>query len=77
VRQLLGRRADVLTKNSYLQTALHRAADNGHIAVVEMLVKHGADLRAKDHYGYTAFYRAADQGHDEVARFLRDAMRKA
>jgi ankyrin repeat protein len=41
-----------------------------------MLVKHGADLRAKDHYGYTAFYRAADQGHDEVARFLRDAMRK-
>ncbi|RYN82789.1 hypothetical protein AA0120_g9495 [Alternaria tenuissima] len=76
VRQLLARRADVLTKNSYLQTALHRAADNGHIAVVEMLVKHGADLRAKDHYGYTAFYRAADQGHDEVARFLRDAMRK-
>jgi ankyrin repeat protein len=63
----------VLIRKSYLQTALHSAADNGHPSV-DILLDYGADAEARGHYGYTPFYRTADQGYDDITRLFQVRM---
>ncbi len=77
VRSLLdGDAVDVNeSKNIYQRTALHAAARVGHIDVVRILAKQ-ADVNKKDLYGWTALAYAQEEGHDEIAEFLRDAIRK-
>jgi ankyrin repeat protein len=50
VRWLLGQGANANARTPDLsrQTALHNAAWNGDLAMVQLLVEHGADLRARD-----------------------------
>jgi ankyrin repeat protein len=50
VRWLLGQGANANARNPGLsrQTALHNAAWNGDLDIVQLLVEHGADLRARD-----------------------------
>ena len=50
VRWLLGQGANANARNPGLsrQTALHNAAWNGDLDMVQLLVAHGADLRARD-----------------------------
>jgi ankyrin repeat protein len=50
VRWLLGQGANASARNASLsrQTALHNAAWNGDLEMVQLLVEHGADLRARD-----------------------------
>ena len=54
----------------FLQTALHRAAQQGNKEVVEVLLAHGADLRAQDRSGKTPFDLAVAAGHQSVAQLL-------
>ena len=47
-----------------------RAAERGHIEVVEALLAAGADTEKADGQGYTALMRAAEKGHIGVAEAL-------
>ena len=53
------------------RTPLHRAAEGGHIEVVEALLKAGANLEAQDEGSGTPLHRAAKGGHLEVVESLR------
>ena len=49
---------------------LHRAADSGHLEVLETMLACGFDPRARDKEGVTALHRAAMGGHLEAVRAL-------
>ena len=51
-------------------TALHFAAQAGHLAVVEFLVGAGADLEATSNNRWTALHWAAIEGHLAVVKYL-------
>lgn len=48
-------------------TALHHAAENGHVGVVEILFGAGANPRARNGTGATPLHLAASRGHEAVA----------
>lgn len=50
---------------------LHRAAPNGHAAVVRLLVENGVDVDA-EFGGKTALQRAASGGHEATVQILLD-----
>ncbi|KAI9726149.1 MAG: hypothetical protein M1828_001822 [Chrysothrix sp. TS-e1954] len=55
------------------QPPLCGAAENGHIQIVEVLLKHGAYLDVKDDQkGYTPLFLALDKNHINIVRRLVD-----
>lgn len=54
-------------------TALMKAAGNGHLAVVQLLVDEGADLLLHNQQGQTAAEFAAAGGHLAVLQYMREA----
>lgn len=52
-------------------TALHKAASNGHIVVCHILYKRGADLAKKNKHGHTAQQLAVLNKHAMVVNFFR------
>jgi len=72
MRRLLAAGADVKAKDKWLgQTPLSHAALNGHLDVIEFLVKEaGADVEPKSNLGRTPLSRAAYYGRLEVVKFL-------
>ncbi|KAL7936596.1 ankyrin repeat-containing domain protein [Trichoderma chlorosporum] len=52
------------------QTALHRAACNGHLEVLEILLMRGAQITKQDARGQTALHLAASAGKDQVINML-------
>ena len=54
------------------RTALHRAAYNGKIQVVEALLNAGADKAVKDIDGETALDLAQRNNHPAIVKLLRD-----
>lgn len=52
------------------RTALHLAADAGHKAMVELLLKGGANVNARDRIGRTPLFDAVDRGYLAVAQVL-------
>jgi len=55
------------------RTALHLAAAEGHVATVNLLLKHGASESAKDRWGVTPLQEALHNGHSDVAKLLHDS----
>jgi ankyrin repeat protein len=56
--------------DSFVKTALHRAAINGHKDVVELLLAEGAGVDARDWGLVTPLNYAVENGHREVASLL-------
>ena len=56
--------------NAASTTPLHIAAQQGHEAVVRLLLGRGASIDATDQEHRTALHTAAQQGHEAVARLL-------
>ena len=54
--------------------ALHRAARNGHEAVVRLLLEHEANVNAKTNYEETALYLATENGHETVVQLAVELM---
>lgn len=69
VQELLNDGADVNTQDQGGETPLHRAIRNGHVAVVEHLVKI-ADVNKPHHYGMTPLHIAASKGHEPIVKIL-------
>jgi ankyrin repeat protein len=55
-------------------TPLHEAAQNGHLALVTLLLEYGADRLAKTTGGLTAADLARQPGHDEVVNLLEGSL---
>ena len=54
-------------------TALHHAARNGDLEIVELLVEGGADVNAMTEPKHFPLYCAAGHGHVETTRFLLES----
>lgn len=61
---------DLDRKNAAGNTALHWAALNGHLAVVQALVRAGADVGVLNGVGQDAVFAAEAGGKEEVAGWL-------
>ena len=46
------------------------AAENGHEAVVKLLLEEGAELETKSNNGWTPLFYAAENGHKAVVKLL-------
>ena len=53
------------------QSSLHRAAAQGHVSTVVLLLAHGAERSLVDSAGRTALSYAEENGFDKVADILR------
>src|SRR5205814_7283 len=74
VQRLLEDGANIQAKTDIFgRTALDSTAENGHLAVVKLLLKAKADVNVKDKHGETALYRAAKNGHEAVVKLLLEA----
>ena len=70
-------RAKLGAKTNGGRTALHFAADGGHVEACALLLDRGAELGAKGNSGRTALDFAAAGGHEEVCKLLRGPRRGA
>ncbi|KAL1740698.1 hypothetical protein HDZ31DRAFT_85291 [Schizophyllum fasciatum] len=52
------------------ETALHKAALNGHMSVIQYLVPDKADVQAQDADGWTALHNACSKGYLDIVRWL-------
>lgn len=74
VRSLLDGGADPNAAQGDGLTALHLAAQEGHIEIVGLLIGAGAEVEAKTRIGdYTPLHLASGGGHASVARSLLEA----
>lgn len=71
---LLDMQASTLPKTKEEKTALHLAAENGHVECVRALIRRGsrADLHAVGEKRFTAVHFAVKEQHLDVVRVLRD-----
>jgi len=56
--------------NAWGMTALHLAAENGHIDMVKTLLNHDAEVDAKNEMGATPLFYAAGNGYPDVVKLL-------
>jgi len=74
IKALLEKEPELVNKKDDLDwSPLHHASFQGHIEVVEFLIKSGAETNTLDNFGYTPLHRAALRGHIEVTKILIDA----
>ncbi|XP_045472381.1 uncharacterized protein LOC123679068 [Harmonia axyridis] len=51
-------------------TALHYAAKNGNLSIIDILLRHGADVNSKNMENYTPLHFAVRNGHLEAVKAL-------
>ena len=74
VRSLLDGGADPNEAHGDGLTALHIAAERGHVGIAELLIDAGAEVGAKTRIGsYTPLHLAGRGGHTDVALALLEA----
>jgi cytohesin len=75
VESLIAKGADLDAPDKDIDCGLrlHRAASDGHAAVVELLLENQASAGARDGLGYTALHYAARSGRTRIAEMLLDA----
>lgn len=74
VEQLVGKGANINTKNVDGLTLLMIAALNNQQRIVEFLINRGATVREKEKlHGQTALHLAAQEGNYEIVKLLIDA----
>ena len=56
--------------NNKGHTALHPAAHEGNIRIIEILLSHGADINVKDKINNTPLFYAMEAGHKDVVELL-------
>ena len=61
-----GEDPNILDSDAY--SALHAAAENGHLDVVKLLIEHGADIHYKSEYTALELAKMAD--HNEIVKYL-------
>ena len=71
--RLLDEGADIDARDGHGQTALMRAAHEGHLDVVRLLAARGAALNHTAKYNLTALMLAVIAGHSAIARVLVEA----
>jgi ankyrin repeat protein len=67
---LLERSASVDIRNRDGETALLKAAEEGHTAIVELLAAASADIHAEDRRGRTALAVAAERAYADLIETL-------
>ncbi len=67
---LIAAGADVNAQNTYGQTALHAAAEEGSLEMVMRLVDCGADLHATDETNWTVLHFAVQSGNPQLVQWL-------
>jgi ankyrin repeat protein len=70
--QLIISGSDINAVNKDLQTALHVAAERGHMLSVQTLLELNADVDSRDSMQRSALHYAAHQGHTKVVKALLD-----
>ncbi|KAL7940378.1 hypothetical protein V8C42DRAFT_362745 [Trichoderma barbatum] len=64
-------------EDSYNRTPLSWAAENGHEAVVRLLLNKGANPKATDHLGLTPLSWAIQGGHEVIVRLLNTSSQES
>jgi ankyrin repeat protein len=74
-RLLLDAGADprIPSRNALLVTPLHSATAGSHVAIVDLLLRHGADPNAVEGNGMTPLHTAAGNGNRETVALLVNA----
>ena len=71
VRELLTAHPDwVDVEDEEGETSLMEAAEDGHLEIVELLLKAGANINHQDHSGETALMEAAQESKIECVKLL-------
>eukprot|EP00252_Welwitschia_mirabilis_P004144 TRINITY_DN14367_c0_g1_i3.p1 TRINITY_DN14367_c0_g1~~TRINITY_DN14367_c0_g1_i3.p1 ORF type:complete len:437 (-),score=71.32 TRINITY_DN14367_c0_g1_i3:101-1411(-) len=70
IKDLLDNGMDVNSKDFDSRTALHVAACEGHVDVVNLLIRRGANVNAKDRWGSTPLADAIHYENEEVRGIL-------
>ena len=71
VQELIDSGSQIDQADFFGNTALHRAADSGHLAVAKILVANGAEVDTPSRQGgLTPLHIAAYRGHQDLVEFL-------
>lgn len=71
---MLKRAADINAKSQVGWTALHNAAESGHLNIVKMLVDSGADYYSSNRSKNTPLDLAKLNEHKEIVDYLENLM---
>ena len=69
-KMLIESSADTNFKTSSGTTALHYAAFNGNIEIINLLIKNGADVKARAKDGVTPLHYAASKNYKDAVKIL-------
>ncbi|KAF4443766.1 putative ankyrin repeat domain-containing protein 29-like [Fusarium austroafricanum] len=67
---LLADKAEIDPRDNTFRTPLFYSAQNGHTAVVRLLIEKGADIELEDDSGWTPLMHAIDNGRPGVVKLL-------